>query len=135
MTRTRKTRSARAWPPAPPGLVRSFDEAVRSWRGTERREMFGYPAIFVHGNMFAGLVRTKMILRLREADKENFLKLPGAKPFIAMSGRAMKQWVVVPPAVMKAPAKLQTWLDRALAHGRSLPPKTKQSRRKPRRSA
>lgn len=31
-------------------------------RGVEQRKMFGYPAVFVNGNMFAGLARDKMIL-------------------------------------------------------------------------
>ena len=38
--------------------------AARSLRGVEQRKMFGYPALFVRGNMFAGLVRDTMILRL-----------------------------------------------------------------------
>jgi hypothetical protein len=38
-----------------------------------------------------------MILRLGAADVETFLDLPDATPFIAMGGRRMKQWIVVPP--------------------------------------
>jgi hypothetical protein len=55
--------------------------------------------------MIAGLVRNRMIVRLSAHDRAAFLALPGAKPFIAMRGRVMKQWAVV------------------LAHGRTLPPK------------
>lgn len=115
--------------PAPPKLARVFDSALASLRGTERRSMFGYPAAFVNGNMFAGLVRDKMILRLGLADIEKFLGLPGATPFIAMGGRRMKQWVVVPAAMLKSPRSLKPWLARALAHGRSLPAKVSQSKR------
>jgi TfoX/Sxy family transcriptional regulator of competence genes len=85
--------------------------------------MFGYPAVFVNGNMIAGLVRDRMVIRLAADDRERFLALPGAAPFIAMKGRLMKQWAVVPPAMVKSPARLGRWLARALAHGRSLPPK------------
>ncbi len=53
---------------SPAALVRAFDESTRSMRSTERRKMFGYPAVFVNGNMFAGLVRNMMILRLGEED-------------------------------------------------------------------
>jgi len=50
--------------PSPPELVRAFEASVASLRGAERRKMFGYPAVFVNGNMFAGLVRDSMILRV-----------------------------------------------------------------------
>ena len=77
--------------------------------------MFGYPAVFVNGNMFAGLVRDTMILRLGETDRERFLALPGARHFVAMGGRRMNEWMVAP--------RLKSWLRKALARGRSLPPK------------
>ena len=92
--------------------------------------MFGCPAIFVRGNMFAGLVRDRMILRLGEGDRERFLEREGASPFVAM-GRPMKQWAVVPPAMVRSPARLRPWLRRALAHGRSLPPKPARRPRRP----
>jgi TfoX/Sxy family transcriptional regulator of competence genes len=85
--------------------------------------MFGYPAIFLRGNMIAGLVRERMILRLGDEDRAAFLALRGATPFIAMRGRVMKQWAVVPPSMLKSGATLRRWLSRALAHGRTLPPK------------
>jgi len=110
--------------PSPPTLVRAFDAAVDSLRGVERHKMFGYPAIFLRGNMVAGLVRDRMILRLGEEERTVFLALPGAKPFVAMRGRVMKQWAVVPPSMLKSRATLRRWLARALAHGRTLPPKT-----------
>lgn len=119
------------WRPSPPTLVRAFENAVQSLRGAEGRKMFGYPAVFVNGNMFAGVVRDTMILRLGEADKAKFLELLGAKPFMAMSGRRMKQWVVVPPAVMKSGSDLKAWLGKALVHGRSLPAKVAKRRETP----
>ena len=111
------------WPPAPPRNVHAFALATGRLRGVEARKMFGYPAVFVNGNMIAGLVRDRMVIRLAAEDRERFLALPGATPFIAMKGRMMKQWAVVPPAMLKSPARLGRWLTRALAHGRSLPPK------------
>ena len=111
------------WPPASPANVRAFARATGRLRGVEARKMFGYPAVFVNGNMIAGLVRDRMVIRLAADDRQRFLALPGATPFVAMKGRVMKQWAVVPPAMMKSPARLGRWLARALAHGRALPPK------------
>ena len=122
--------------PSPPALLRAFDRAVEALRGAERRPMFGYPAMFVNGNMFAGLVRDMMILRLTAKDRDRLLAIPGAKPFIAMKGRVMKQRAVVPPAMLKSPQPLRRWLGKALAYGRSLPPKATRARasaRRPRR--
>jgi TfoX/Sxy family transcriptional regulator of competence genes len=131
MARIDKPKKKITWSPSPPALVRVFEETVRSLSGAEQRKMFGYPAMFVNGNMFAGLVREAMILRLGEEDRKQFLDLPGAKRFVAMKGRVMKQWAVVPPAMIKSESALKLWLDRALAHGRSLPSKTAKGNRRP----
>lgn len=116
------------WPTAPLGNVEAFTRATARLRGVEARKMFGYPAVFVNGHMIAGLVRDRMVIRLGVQDRERFLALPGAGPFVAMKGRAMKQWAVVPPSMMKSPARLGRWLIRALSHGRSLAPKVKRPR-------
>ena len=108
---------------SPPALVRALEDAAQSCHGAERRKMFGYPALFANGNMFAGLVRDSMVLRLRERDIAAFLELPGAKPFVAMKGRVMRQWAVVPPALVKDGPALTRWLRKAHTYGRSLPPK------------
>ena len=109
--------------PSPPALVARFETAVRPLRGVSRKSMFGYPAVFVNGNMFAGLLRGSLLLRLGDDDRAQFLRLPGAAPFIAMKGRVMKQWAVVPPSMLTAGPSLSRWLGRALAYGQSLPPK------------
>jgi TfoX/Sxy family transcriptional regulator of competence genes len=116
------------WLPAPPDNVEAFTRATAPLRGVEAGKMFGYPALFVNGHMIAGLVRDRMVIRLGINDRERFLALPGAAPFIAMKGRVMKQWAVVPPPMMKSPASLGRWLSRALSYGRSLPPKVKRHR-------
>jgi hypothetical protein len=43
-----------------------------------------------------------ILRRLAMADVEEFLELPGATLFIAMGGDRMKQWVVVPAAMLKS---------------------------------
>jgi len=109
--------------PSPAALVQAFEDAAQPCRGAVPRKMFGYPAAFINGNMFAGLVRDSMVLRLSDKDRNAFLRLPGAKPFIAMKGRVMRQWAVVPPAMVKNGPRLKTWVRKAFTYGRSLPPK------------
>lgn len=128
---TKAAGPSRRWPPAPKALIEAFDAVLPSAAGVERRKMFGYPAVFVNGNMFAGLVRDKLVLRLGSEDRQRFMQLAGASPFVAMGGREMKQWAVVPPHVVGTPELLQLWLERALAHGRTLPPKRPRAARPP----
>ena len=108
---------------SPPALVKAFEAGVKTCRGAEARTMFGYPAVFTNGNMFAGIVRDFMVLRLSDRDRTALLDLPGAKPFIAMKGRVMRQWAVLPPAIFADGAELKKWLRKAHTFGHSLPPK------------
>jgi hypothetical protein len=84
--------------------------------------MFGYPAAFVNGNMFTGLHTTNWIVRLPE-DGIRELTAMGAVPFEPMPGRAMKGYAALPLSVMEDDAAVRGWVDRALAHASSLPPK------------
>src|SRR5216110_404226 len=56
-----------AWKKSPPELIAAFARVVPSGGGAERRPMFGYPAAFVNGNMFAGLHDDRVVLRRDEA--------------------------------------------------------------------
>ena len=86
--------------------------------------MFGYPAAFVGGNMFTGVHEDRMILRLGEEDRTLLLREKGAQIFEPMPGRPMREYVVVPEAVLGSPPKLREWLRRAEAYARTLPAKS-----------
>jgi TfoX/Sxy family transcriptional regulator of competence genes len=127
------------WRPSPPDLVATFTDIVPGPPAVQRK-MFGYPAAFVNGNMFMGLFEDRLILRLAEDSREQLLSVKGASPFEPMPGRPMREYVVVPPAILEARKKLATWVDRALAYGASLPPKasavkSKGTRPKPKKRA
>ncbi len=118
------------WQPAPEPLVQAFEKAVGSVPEAQMRKMFGYPACFINGNMFAGLFADKMFLRLSDRDRESFLRLKNAGLFEPMTGRPMREYVVVPPTLLNSQAKLAPWLDKALEYAKSLPPKASKSKRK-----
>ncbi len=111
------------WRPAPDQLKQVFEKAIQSFPEAEPRKVFGYPAAVVNGHMFAGLHQEDMILRLGEADRAQLLKCPGAKLFEPMPGRPMREYVVVPPAILKSATQLNDWIEKALSYTRSLPPK------------
>lgn len=91
--------------------------------------MFGHPACFVNGNMFTGLHGSWMILRLGDGKRQQFAAETGAATFEPMPGRPMKEYAVIPQAVLDDGATLAFWLAEALEFGRSLPPKEKKPKK------
>lgn len=123
----RKTNPVREWGPAPEAWLRIFAEASAGLG--EHRLMFGYPCVFVNGNMFAGLHADGMFLRLSESGREAFLKLKGASRFEPMPGRFMREYVVAPADMAKHPEEAAKWLRASAKYGSSLPAKTRKARR------
>ena len=119
--------------PAPDALVRRFAAALAAAPGAEGRKLFGYPAAFRNGKMFAGLFQHSMILRLSPEDRANLAVRAGARAFEPMPGRPMREYVVVPPAIVESVGEVQRWLAKAYDYAGSLPPKpprTKSRKRK-----
>ena len=117
------------WTKSPPELVEVF-EAVFPGPPAVARQMFGYPAGFVNGNMFMGLHQHNMVLRLPDGPRAELLAMEGAATFEPMAGRPMKEYVVVPAMLLAAPEDLEPWVAKALAHGGSLPPKAPKAKAK-----
>ena len=122
----KSTRSARAlprWSKSPPALVEAFAAALPDDPRVERRSMFGHPAAFANGQLFAGLHQDDLMVRLGETERAALLALPGAKPFAPMPGRVMREYAVVPAALHADRRALHAWLKKALAYACGLPPK------------
>lgn len=111
-------------------MISFFAELVPPAMDIEPRKMFGYPCLFVNGNLTLGLHADDLLLRLDEASRKEFLQQPGAHPFEPMPGRPMKEYVVAPPALLQDETALSSWVERSLAYGRSLPPKVKKAKPK-----
>jgi len=110
-----------AWKKSPPELIAAFEKAKPSGPSVTARPMFGYPALFLNGNMFAGTYQDKIIVRLGE--ERTIAGAKTAKTFEPMPGRPMKEYVVVPDAVTTNPAKLRAWVDQAYVYAKKLPAK------------
>lgn len=105
-----------AWRKAPPELVALFDGVVPRDPRVERRQMFGYPAAFAAGKLFAGLHQENFILKLAEPDRARLQAEHGAQPFEPMPGRRMREYVVLPAAILSDRRALNTWLARSLSY-------------------
>jgi len=116
------------WKKTPPELAAKFDRAAPTDPRIVRKPMFGYPALFLNGNMFAGTFQDKVVARLSEAERTRAQKA-GAATFAPMPGRPMKEYIVVPAADIAAPAKLARWIECALAYAETLPEKEKKKKK------
>jgi TfoX/Sxy family transcriptional regulator of competence genes len=107
---------------APAELVERFTKVLATRPAGNVRKMFGYPAAFVNGNMASGLHESNWFVRLSEADAAE-LTAAGGGPFEPMPGRPMRGYTVLPASVAADPDAAAAWVDRALEHVASLPPK------------
>jgi TfoX/Sxy family transcriptional regulator of competence genes len=110
-----------AWKKSPPELIAAFDKARPKDPAVKSRPMFGYPALFLNGNMFAGTYRNKIVVRFGE--DRALAGAKAAKTFEPMPGRAMKDYLVVPETVARSPAELRAWIAHARSYAKTLPPK------------
>lgn len=118
------------WIKTPPEIVAAFDKAAPADPRVVRKPMFGYPALYVNGNMFAGTYQDKVVVRLPEAGRSRATKSAGAAPFEPMPGRPMKEYVVLPGSVVARRATLAKWIDEAREYALTLPAKAKKPARR-----
>jgi len=116
-----------AWTKSPEALVNLFIESLPQDSRIERRKMFGYPAAFVNGNMFAGLFQDQMFARLPPEERGDLEGRFGPLPFEPMQGRPMKDYTRLPDDIVADEAEVAGWLARSLAWSLTLPPKDKKA--------
>jgi TfoX/Sxy family transcriptional regulator of competence genes len=113
-------------------LVRLLDETIGSLEfdgPVDFRPMFGCPAYFTGGNLFAGVWQETVMLRLDEDDRAQ-VAAAGGRPFEPMPGRKMKEYVALPPSMVADRELARAWVRKAAAYAASLPPKEKKPRKK-----
>jgi TfoX/Sxy family transcriptional regulator of competence genes len=106
----------------PADLVERFTSVMAARPAALVRKMFGSPAAFVNGHMTTGLHAGNWFVRLSEADAAE-LSAAGGGPFEPMPGRPMRGYTLLPSVMADDPAMAGAWVDRAIDHVASLPPK------------
>jgi TfoX/Sxy family transcriptional regulator of competence genes len=97
-------------------------KAVSRWKNTSNKKMFGGVCHLLSGNMFCGVHKDFLILRLGEEGAGEALGLPSVRPF-DITGRPMKGWVMVEEDGFQEDDQLKAWLDKAKAFAKTLPSK------------
>lgn len=95
---------------------------VSGWGETEAKKMFGGVCHLMHGNMYCGVHKEFLILRLGQKPAEEALESPVARP-LDITGKPMKGWVMVEPEGFESGEDLAAWLEKARAFAQTLPPK------------
>jgi len=108
------------------GDDQTLEDRIRSvvdgWENVSRKKMFGGVCYLMAGNMFCGVYKNDLILRLGEGQAADALQRDYVKPF-DITGRPMKGWVMVEPMGVDTHNALLKWLTKARDVVLTLPPK------------
>jgi TfoX/Sxy family transcriptional regulator of competence genes len=87
------------------------------------RKMFGGVCFMLDGNMVAGTLRGELLVRVGKEGNDAALARPHTHQM--EMGRPAPGYVMVTAAGTSADGDLKAWLDKAVAHVATLPPKKK----------
>lgn len=102
-------------------LAERVREELQADPGFSERKMFGGLCFMLHGNMCAGVVGERLMLRLGKDGAIAALRQPSVTP-MDFTGRPMRAMVYVEGEGLTGGA-LARWVGQAATFARSLPPK------------
>ena len=101
-------------PKPDPKALMVFEALVPQGPAIKVKPMFGNFGAFANGKMFMGVFGDSVFVKLGETDRAQALALPGARLFEPMAGRAMKEYVVLPPSTLASKKQAQSWIRKSL---------------------
>jgi TfoX/Sxy family transcriptional regulator of competence genes len=109
--------------PKPAAAARKFfDSIVPPDPRVTVRPMFGNLAGFLNGHMFLGIFGDAVFVRLGEGDRRDILKDGTFSLFEPLKGRPMGEYVSLPSAWAKDPAKARPWVAKSVRWVGAMPP-------------
>lgn len=103
-------------------LAARIRDALARKKGIEERKMFGCICFLLNGNALAGVWKNSLIARLGPDKGEAALREPHVREF-DITGRPMRNWVVVEPEGVEGDDQLKDWIERATTFVKTLPKK------------
>jgi len=112
-------------------LEKTVSEITESWKNVTGKKMFGCPAYWVNGNVFAlvwkhGRIGVKLP---NDGQFDKLMSVAGSEPWKA-GPMTMSQWVLVPEKFHSGKA-LAGWLKTAYELNETAAPKKKPAKKKP----
>src|ERR1043166_296281 len=106
----------------------AFDEALAARirdtlsrkKGVEEKKMFGGICFLLNGNLLVGGWKDFLTARLGPDEGEASLREPHVRAF-DITGRPMRNWVLVEPEGVEGDQQLRDWVRRALKFVTTLP--------------
>ncbi|MBM4132565.1 MAG: TfoX/Sxy family protein [Nitrospira sp.] len=109
-------------------LANRVRTALKGRRAMVEKKMFGGLAYLSNGKMFAGILKSDLVVRVGPEANDTALTRPHTRP-MDFTGRPMKGYIYVGPAGTKSAAQLRTWLARGQTFVASLPPAKRKAAR------
>jgi TfoX/Sxy family transcriptional regulator of competence genes len=103
-------------------LAERIRQALARRKNVAEKKMFGGVGFLLNGNMLVGVWKDSLIVRLGAEESDEALREPHVKEF-AITGRAMKGWILVEPGGVEDDEQLSAWVQRALKFVGALPSK------------
>ena len=103
-------------------IEKRIKKIVTDWENTTDKKMFGGVCHLLNGNMFCGVHKEFLILRLGEEKAHKALKSSHTRPF-DITGKPMKGWVMIVEDGFKSDDDLKEWLNQAADFVKAMPAK------------
>jgi TfoX/Sxy family transcriptional regulator of competence genes len=103
-------------------LAKRIRDHIGPTQGITEKKMFGGVAFLLHGRMALGVHRNDLIVRVGEADYQEALSHPGARPF-DLTGKPMVGWVAVDAEGYQRESYFEMWVLKGVSFASSLPMK------------
>ena len=103
-------------------LAGRIRDAVARKLNIEEKKMFGSVCFMLNGNLLVGVWKDSLIARLGPDEGEAALREPHVRAF-DITGKPMRNWVLVEPEGIEEDEQLEFWIERANKFVETLPAK------------
>lgn len=103
-------------------LAACIRDALARTRNVVEKRMFGGLCFLLHGNLLVGVWKDSLIARLGPDEAKAAILEPHVRVF-DITGRPMRNWVMVEPEGVEGDDQVADWVGRATTFVRTLPAK------------
>jgi TfoX/Sxy family transcriptional regulator of competence genes len=103
-------------------LAERIRQQLAQRKNVQEKKMLGGVGFLLNGNLLVGVWKESLCVRLGPDQAEEALLEPHVKDF-DITGRAMKNWILVEPEGVVEDEQLKDWIQRAVEFVGKLPKK------------